>query len=250
MLLKEHVFTYGDNKAKPFIFDIDELDRHYAFMKFDDKLKLLPGQSHDKAPPNNTASHLLNEDNLNEYNTEGNNDEMHWLNKNYQQNGYRNNQHFNQRKNQYQRHNQHQYNNKSEQCRICSDWHPCKECEIFNLVQLQKEIGNKVTDQQLRTAHQSLLVDAKNNKGMPNQKPLNPIFKKNYSANDKNNKSTHRDASEDEADNQEQEEENDNAMGSSIATIKPDNEENSLLYNANGIKRITKSYISKLFSGN
>ena len=46
--LKKHAFKHGDTKSKPYSFDVDDMEKYFTFMKFDDKLKLLPGQSCDK----------------------------------------------------------------------------------------------------------------------------------------------------------------------------------------------------------
>ena len=86
ILPKEHAFTHGDNKVNPCKFNIDEVDQHCSFMKFNDKLNLLPLNDTESKPDNK----------------EDINDETHWSNNNDDSNGCRNNNYH--RKNQYQKH--------------------------------------------------------------------------------------------------------------------------------------------------
>ena len=46
--LNEYIFTYGDTKAKPYVLDINKMEKYYTFIKYDDHLKLLPRKSYDK----------------------------------------------------------------------------------------------------------------------------------------------------------------------------------------------------------
>ena len=63
-LLKQHVFTYGDTKAHLYAFNVEKLEKHYTFIKYNDQLVLMPGESYDKVHMKQTLHHSNNK---NEY---------------------------------------------------------------------------------------------------------------------------------------------------------------------------------------
>ena len=70
--LNEHIFTYGNTKAKPYVLDINKMEKYYIFMKYNDHLKLLLGKSYDKSPQKQ-SNHCNDKSDTEDENSENNN---------------------------------------------------------------------------------------------------------------------------------------------------------------------------------
>ena len=108
------------------------------------------------------------------------------------------------------------------------------------------------TEQQLRTVNQLVLIELKNNKGISHQDSLRPILKKTYTLEEDQDKQISDNKDHQEVDDSSETmkgKESGSTIGSSMAIISDQAQNESLLYYGDNYNNITESYISKLLGG-